>query len=124
MATRKKTTSNGKSKKKFLVIYTSPVSAREQMAKATPAQAKAGMDAWMAWSAKARTAILDLGAPVGNPVKVVDGKASDARSDIGGFSILHAASREALVKLLDEHPHFKMPGAAIEVHELLPIPGM
>jgi hypothetical protein len=33
--------------KKFLVLYRAPISAREQMAKATPEQAKAGMDAWM-----------------------------------------------------------------------------
>jgi len=43
---------------------------------------------------------------------------------IGGFSILQAESREALTAVLNEHPHFMMPGATIEVHEFLPIPGM
>lgn len=110
--------------KKFLVIYGSPTSAREQMAKATPEQAKAGMDAWLAWSQKAGTAIIDLGAPLGNSAMVSGGKTTDSKSDIGGFSILQAESREALGALLAEHPHFHMPGTTIEVHELLPLPGM
>jgi len=52
--------------KKFLVLYHAPVSAREQMAGATPEQAKAGMDAWMTWAKKAGNAIVDLGSPLGN----------------------------------------------------------
>ena len=110
---------------KYLVIYGSPVSAREQMAKATPEQAKAGMDAWMAWAKKAGTALVDMGSPVGAAAKAAQsGKLSDVKSEIGGYSILQAESRDALAKLLAEHPHFHMPGATIEVHELLKLPGM
>ena len=39
--------------KKFLVLYKAPMASFEQMMKATPEQQKAGMDAWMAWGAKA-----------------------------------------------------------------------
>lgn len=53
--------------KKYLVIYQSFVSAMEQMAKATPEQAKAGMAAWMTWGEKNKAAIVDMGSPVGNP---------------------------------------------------------
>jgi hypothetical protein len=38
---------------RFLVLYHSSTSAREQMANATPEQAKAGMDAWMSWAGRA-----------------------------------------------------------------------
>jgi hypothetical protein len=110
--------------KKYLVIYNSPTSAREQMSRATPEQAKAGMEAWMKWSQKAGKALVDLGAPVGNSAKVAAGKATDARSDIGGFSILQAESRDVVAALVAEHPHLMMPGASIEVHEFLPLPGM
>jgi hypothetical protein len=110
--------------KKFLVIYQSSVSAREQMSRATPEQAKAGMAAWMAWSQKAGTAIVNLGAPVGNPAKISGGTAADSKSEIGGFSILQAESRDALTALLKEHPHFMAPGASIEIHEFVPMPGM
>ncbi len=49
---------------KFMVLYRSALSARDQMASATPEQAKAGMEAWMAWAGKAGDAIVDLGAPL------------------------------------------------------------
>ncbi len=53
--------------KKFLVLYHAPHSAVEQMANATPEQAKAGMDAWMGWARKAGPAIADLGMPLPAP---------------------------------------------------------
>jgi hypothetical protein len=58
---------------KFLVLYRSPVSAREQMASATPEQAQAGMEAWQAWGEKAGAAIVDFGAPL------------DGDGDVTGF---------------------------------------
>jgi len=51
-------------------------------------------------------------------------KTTNRSSEIGGFSILQAESREALAALLTEHPHFTMPGGTIEVHEFLPLPGI
>ena len=51
---------------KYLVLYNSPASAAEQMANATPEQAKAGMDAWMAWAQKSGEAVVDLGMPLGD----------------------------------------------------------
>ncbi|HUJ62771.1 MAG TPA: YciI family protein [Kofleriaceae bacterium] len=110
--------------KKFLVIYGSPVSAREQMMKASPEQARAGMQAWMAWMHKAGRALVDGGAPLGNAARVSGGTASDVPSELGGFSILQAESRDALAALLADHPHTRMPGATIEVHEFLQLPGM
>lgn len=110
--------------KRFLVIYGSSVSAREQVSRATPEQAKAGMAAWMAWSEKAGMGIVNLGAPVGHAAKIAGGTAADSQSEVSGFSILQAESREAVIALLKEHPHFMSPGASIEVHEFLPMPGM
>ena len=49
---------------KFMVLYRSPVSAEEQMARPTPEQAQAGMDAWNAWGAKAGDSLVDFGTPV------------------------------------------------------------
>jgi hypothetical protein len=97
---------------KFLVLYRSPVSAREQMASATPEQAQAGMDAWQSWAQKAGPAIVDLGAPV------------EGDGDVSGFSILQADTRADVDALLADHPHRHMPGAGIDVLELLSMPGM
>lgn len=106
---------------RFVVLYNAPSSAREQMASATPEQAQAGMQAWMTWAGEAGSAIVDLGAPL-QPVAKVPGGAS-ANSEISGYSILQAEDRAALEALLAKHPHLHMPGASIEVLEVLPIPG-
>ena len=111
--------------KKFLVLYESTVPASEQMKKATPEQAKAGMDAWMSWAGRAGSGIVDMGSPVltaarlNGPTQIAIGN-----SQVGGYSILQAESRDALMDLLKNHPHFMSPGPSIEVFEFLPMPGM
>jgi hypothetical protein len=103
---------------KFLVLYRATTTAQEQMAAGRPEQAQAGMDAWMAWAQRAGDAVVDLGAPLA----VVE-PAGDGGDPIGGYSILQAENAEALVKVLDGHPHSAM-GGRIEVLEFLTMPGM
>ena len=111
--------------KKFLVLYKASTEAFQQMKNATPEQQKAGMDAWMTWSQKAATSIVDMGGPLGKSVRVAKGGAvSPVTNDLGGFSILQAESKEALAATLKEHPHFMTPDSSIEIVELMPIPGM
>ena len=109
---------------RFLVLYQSATSAEEQMAHATPEQAKAGMDAWMAWAGKAAGAIVELGAPLGSGRHVESGSHTVGTTQIRGYSILQGASADEIVRLLAGHPHLMMPGASIEVLEALPMPGM
>ena len=110
--------------KKFLVLYKAPASAFEQMKTSTPEQQKAGMDAWMAWGKSAAASIVEMGAPLGKSLRVTTGGTSPTTNDLGGFSILQAESKEALVETLKGHPHFMMPDGSIEIVELMPIPGM
>src|SRR3954454_24383277 len=110
--------------KKFLVLYKAPMSAFEQMKKATPEQQKTGMDAWMAWSKRAGASIVDLGAPLGKSLRVAQSGASPTTNDLGGYSILQAESKEAVAETLKGHPHFMMPDGTIEVVEIMPVPGM
>jgi hypothetical protein len=107
---------------KYLVLYRSPVSAREQMGSSSPEQAQAGMEGWMRWAGHAGSAIVDLGSPLASVAMV--GKKADGGTPIGGFSVLEADSVDALKKVLDGHPHFEAPDGTIEVLEYLPIPGM
>jgi hypothetical protein len=107
---------------KFMVLYRSAVSAREQMANTAPEQGQAGMDAWMAWAGKAGDAIVDLGAPLADAAFVGPGSAGDSLH-ITGFSILQAESADALTAILDGHPHLAW-GGSIEVLEFLSMPGM
>jgi hypothetical protein len=109
--------------KKFLVLYHAPVSASEQMAKATPEQMKAGMDAWMVWAQKAGSAIVDLAMPLGNG-KTITESPENYSTTVTGYSILQAGSAQAVTELLKGHPHLRMPRFSIEVFEGLPMPGM
>jgi hypothetical protein len=110
--------------KKFLVLYKAPTSAFDQMKQATPEQQKAGMDAWMAWSKKAASSIVDMGGPLGKSLKVTNGGATPSTNDLGGFSILQGESKEALAETMKGHPHFMTPDGFIEVVELMALPGM
>ena len=110
--------------KKFLVLYKAPASSFAQMQKATPEQQKAGMDAWMTWSKKTASSIVDMGGPLGKSMRVTNSGAAPSTNDLGGFSILQAESKEALAESLKGHPHFMMPEGTIDVIEVAQIPGM
>jgi hypothetical protein len=110
--------------KKFLVLYKASPAAFAQMMKATPEQQKAGMDAWMTWGKKAAASIVDMGAPLGKSQRVTTGGSAPVTTDLGGYSILQAESKEQLAESLKGHPHFMMPDSSIEITELMPVPGM
>jgi hypothetical protein len=109
---------------KFVVLYNSPVSAAEMMAQATPEQAQAGMDAWMAWAKKNGDSLIDLGQPLGSSKRVSPGSVSEGSTQASGYSIVQAESLEAAAKMLEDHPHLQTPGGSIDVLECLSIPGM
>lgn len=108
---------------KFMVLYRSEVSAKDQMASATPEQAAAGMEAWMAWAAKAGDAIVDLGAPLELAARTGPGSPAAGAAQVTGFSILQAESVAELTTLLNEHPHLHMAGGSIDALEFIPMPG-
>ena len=107
---------------KFMILYRAPVSAREQLAGATPEQQQAGMEAWRVWAEKVGYAIADLGAPLAHTTHI--GPGTPGTDEVTGYSILTAGSADEVQTLLDGHPHFMMPGASIEVLELIPIGDM
>jgi hypothetical protein len=112
--------------KKFMVLYLAPSAQFEQMMKnTTPEQQKKGMDAWMKWMNANQASILDGGAPLGRTKRVDAKGASDVRNDLGGYTIVQADSHDAVVKMLgNEHPHLQMPGAWVEIVEIMPLPEM
>ena len=61
----------------------------------TPEQQKAGMDAWMAWGKKAQSSIADMGGPLGKSMHVTNTGSSASTNDLGGFSVMHAETKEA-----------------------------
>jgi len=87
-------------------------------------QFQAGMGAWMAWSQKCGTALTDMGTPLDHPQTVANGTATPAKSAITGLSVLQANSMADAVALVKDHPHFRAPGASVQVFEFVRIPGM
>jgi hypothetical protein len=112
--------------KKFLVLYMAKGAEFENMMKnATPEQQKKGMEAWMKWMGDHKASIVEGGAPLGKTKKVDLKGASDTKNGIGGYSIVQAETVGAATKLFGkDHPHLQMPGAWVEVIEVMHIPGM
>ena len=109
---------------KYVVLYNAPVSASAQMENNDPEMAQAVMQAWNDWSANAGSAVVDLGTPLGNSRRVTADGSTGADTEVAGYSLLQADDIDSVVSLLEGHPHLQMPGASIEVHETLEIPGL
>jgi hypothetical protein len=106
---------------KFMVLYRSSTSAREQMANATPEQMEAGMAQWRAWAEKVSYALTDLGSPLAHTTHV--GPGTSSADGVAGYSIVEAGSTEEVESILFGHPHLAMPGNSIEVLELIQMGG-
>jgi hypothetical protein len=111
--------------KKFMVLYMASGADFEKMMKnSTPEDHKKGMDAWMKWMNANKTSIVDGGAPLGKTKRVDSNGASNTRNEIGGYSVVQAESHDAATKIFGkDHPHLRMPGAWIEIVEIMPMPG-
>ena len=109
--------------KKFMAFYVAPISAIAQLAKSTPAQRKAGMEAWMAWWKKNEGAVIDLGAPLGKGKSIAVSGAKDGTGKMTGYSILQGETLGAVTKIFKDHPHLSIKGATIELVEVMPTPG-
>jgi hypothetical protein len=112
--------------KKFLVLYMAAVSDFEKMMKnSTPEQQQEGMDAWMGWINKNQDFLVDTGAPLGKTKRVDAKGVSDIRNEVGGYSIVQAESADAAAKRFGkDQPHLQMPGAWIEIVEIMQMPEM
>ena len=112
--------------KKFLVLYMAKAAMLAEMMKnATPEQQKKGMDGWMKWMGAHKAALVDGGAPLGKTKRVDAKGASDTTNEVCGYSIVQADSADAATKMFgNDQPHLQMPGAWVEVIEIMPIPGM
>lgn len=108
----------------YVVLYNAPVSASDQIENNDPEMAAAAMQAWNDWSARVGSGMVDLGTPLGNGRRVTTSGSGEADTEVAGYSILTADDVDTAVGLLDGHPHLQMPGASIEVHETIEIPGM
>jgi hypothetical protein len=112
--------------KKFLVLYMADRAEFEKMMRnSTPEQQKKGMEGWMKWMDAYKASLVDGGAPLGKTKRVDSKGASDTTNEVGGYSIIQAESADAATRMFGkDQPHLQMPGAWIEIIEIMPIPGM
>jgi hypothetical protein len=110
---------------KFMILYNSSSKASDLMANATPEEMKASMDEWMKWREEAsKTFKVDFGLPLQVVGHVTASDTSDSDSQVGGYSIIEADSKDALMELLKTHPHLSRPDSSIDVLEMLAMPGL
>jgi hypothetical protein len=112
--------------KKFMVFYKAPTAEFQKAMKSfTPEQQKQSTKDWMTWMNANQKSLADGGAPLGKTTRVDPKGVSASSNDIGGYSIVQANSPEEAAKLFGkDHPHFTMPGAWIEITEVMPMPDM
>src|ERR1043166_1114592 len=106
--------------KKFLVLYRMDMAAMKKMMAENPDMGKKGMEEWGMWMKKHTADFADAGAPTGKNTEVSASGAVEKSNDVGGYSVLQAESKEAAAAMLADNPHLKMPGATIDLAELMP----
>jgi len=109
--------------KKYIILYLAPPALlAKAMKKTTPAQRKETMKGWMAWKKSSGKSIVDLGAPLDGGFALTKKSSKASNKSICGYSILKAKDKNAVKKLLKNHPHNAWSSAcSIEVHEALPM---
>src|SRR5262245_23653925 len=112
--------------KKFMALYMASGPEFEKMRQnSTPEQRKKGMEAWMKWMNTNGASIVEAGAPLGKTKRVDLHGTSNTKNEVGGYSVVQAESHDAATKIFGkDHPHLQMPGAWIEIMEIMPIPDM
>jgi hypothetical protein len=112
---------------KFLVLFLIPAAVMDGWAKTDPAEKKAAEEKlkgeWDRWMSEHASMFVSTEA-TGKTKRVTASGAADARNDIIIASIVQAASHEAAAKAFENHPHFQIPQASIEIMPLRPMGGM
>lgn len=109
---------------KYLVLYHSEgalngPSVAEMFANTPPERLKTGSSG--SRNAAPRSPIR---APLDKSTAVKSGDAARAGSTMTGFSMLQAGSTDEAVALVKDHPHFRAPGASVQILECVRMPGM
>ena len=116
---------------KYVLMYTN----RPDLDEAIPAERREEVyNAVYGWFTKHEKAFADAGAelqesstattvkspaePGGEPV-VVDGPFSEAKENVGGFSVIDVPDLDAALTMVKEWPSLEFPGVAIEIRPVV-----
>jgi hypothetical protein len=109
---------------KYLFIYRNPAD-QSQAPPPSPAEMQQIYAQWTAWKDKFKDEIVELGdglKPGGKIVRAgatTDGPLVEAKEVLGGYSIVQTASLARAVEVSKSCPVLAMPGASIEVREMM-----
>ncbi len=107
-----------------MALYMAPVAEMEKMmANSNPEDRQKGMEEWNTWMNDNKAMFADMGAPLGKTKRVTQEGITDTKNDVGGYSIVEAASHEEAAEIFKNGPHFSMPGAYVDVIAIMPMPG-
>ena len=116
--------------KKFLAVYTGSTAARERSGfdQLKEADRKSleqkGIAAWIAWGEKNKASIVVPGGPLGKTKRTGPNGITDIKNNLAGYIVVQAETHEDAAKMFEGHPHFTIfPGEAVEIVEMLPMPG-
>lgn len=121
--------SKKKNAKTFLAIFIGTPALMKKWeklpAKVQQEREAAGMQAWGAWVAKNKKAIVYMGAPLGETKRANRKGIADTSNNMTAFTVVQAVSHAAAAKMFKDHPHFMIfPGESVEIMPCLKIPGM
>lgn len=107
---------------KYLLLYRNPPAPDRQP---SPEEMQQMFAQWNAWKEKFKKQIVDVGDGLkhgGKMLKdgrVTDGPLMEAKEIIGGYSVIQAGSFEEAIEVARECPANHMPGAVIEIREMM-----
>jgi hypothetical protein len=108
---------------KYMLLYMAPMSSEEQMQAASAAEGQQVIQQWMDWYARQGAAIVDGGVPLATGTIYTTATSAQAQAPyVAGYSIVQAADKDAARQMISDHPHLMLPGASIQVLEMLPMP--
>ncbi len=106
--------------KKFFVLYMVPAASIDEMMKTTtPEERNEWMGKWTTWMEAQKGFFVDPGAPMGKTTRVTSSGTSEARNEVTGYAIVNAESREDAAKVFATSPHLTMPGAYVDVMDIM-----
>ena len=111
--------------RKYIVLYTAPITSAERFAQVTGEEAQQGMKLWFDWKEKLGSGLVDMGQQLGNAMTVTKSAITKSDSTIVGMSILRANSMDEALDMVKGHHHLQWAdGCEIVILEEMPIPEM
>lgn len=109
--------------KKFVVIYRVPVETMEEWKKTTSPeemqkQGKELGEKMMAWSKKYEKSFVGQGLPLGKNTRMSKDSTKEVTNDLNYLSVIEADSKEAVIAMMKDNPHFDIPTSFVDIMEV------